>query len=215
MKALILGCSHAAGSEMAQEPNIKIDNPALFENQNSFPALIAQQLGYTAINCAVAGGSNDAMFGIFCQHLPELASGDIVIACWTGISRIEIRNEVDDEWLPIIAGQPCRTSLVELQQYVHQWTKFGYCDQSAILNKIKNITALNSMANSRAIRVINIDSFWPVEPVDISWASPENFWDWAIANHFDRTPNGHFFLPAHQAFADTIVGQLAANFNTV
>ena len=69
MKALILGCSHAAGAEMYQDTSITIDNPRSFGWLNSYPVSVARQLGYEPMNYAISGGSNDAMFRIFIEQL--------------------------------------------------------------------------------------------------------------------------------------------------
>jgi len=219
MKALILGCSHAAGAEICKDP-VVVDRSTEFERQHSFPALVAQQLGYVPMNCAISGGSNDAMFRIFIEQLPQLTTSDIVIACWTGISRTEVRHAVDSRWLQLIAGteyhSTCNSLLVEYSNYTKNWTKFGYSDQSAYLNKLKNIQALNVLAQQRSIRVINIDSFWPTNYTDnIPWAHNNTFWDWAVSNNHYRTEYGHFFLATHQAYADFVVNCLTTNTNTV
>ena len=63
-RALILGCSHAAGAEMHKEPGLTVNNPQEFGYLNSYPVLIAKQLGYIPLNYAISGGSNDAMFSL-------------------------------------------------------------------------------------------------------------------------------------------------------
>jgi hypothetical protein len=68
-RAIILGCSHAAGTEMYNGIAC------------SYPVKIAEQLGYVPENYAIAGGSNDAMFRIYEEHRTRLDSSDIVIAC--------------------------------------------------------------------------------------------------------------------------------------
>jgi len=66
-KALILGCSHAAGSEMNTEPDVDLLNYGkdYYGYFMSYPAQLAQLLGYHPVNHAIPGGSNDAMFRIF------------------------------------------------------------------------------------------------------------------------------------------------------
>jgi len=235
MKALILGCSHAAGSEMEKDPNAPSNDFAVFGWTHSFPVLIAQQLRYEPENWAIPGGSNDAMFRIFIEQLPGLTVGDIVIACWTGPSRTEIWHELDQRWLgfapgtqrfsPIEpslyakSGQPVGGNISLAQEYLDyhaQWSRFHCNDRSNELNKIKNIQALNAMAQASGIRVINIDSFAPAKNVsNIDWAVDQSFWDWAVENNYARTDWGHFFLPAHQAFADLIISCLTTDSNAV
>ena len=235
MRAVILGCSHAAGSEMEKAPDAPSQDYRVFGWTNSFPALIAQQLGYEPENWAIPGGSNDAMFRIFTEQLPGLTAEDIVIACWTGPSRTEIWHDVDQCWLGFAPGtqhfNPTKPSLyarsgqpvggnISLAQgyldYHAQWSRFHCDDRSDQLNKVKNIQALNALARVHGIRVINIDSFAPVPNVsNISWAIDQSFWDWAAKNDQPRTDMGHFFLPTHEAYANLIVANLTTDFYAV
>jgi hypothetical protein len=235
MKALILGCSHAAGSEMNKDLTIIIDNPESFGWLHSYPVLIAQQLGYEPLNYAIAGGSNDAMFRIFTEQLNQLTSNDIVIACWTGIDRTEIWHELDQQWLPLSIGQhsfysikPSTYALAgievgekilldnEYQNYRDQWSRFHINLQANKLNKLKNILALNNLAKQHAIRVININSFYPIDHCDgVMWAIDEPFDKWASRNAHHHTDWGHYFLATHQAFANLVVSKLTTNANSI
>ena len=90
--ALVLGCSHAAGTELGTEE---------FGRQHSFPVLVAQSLGYTVTNLAQPGSSNDSMFRKFL----ESAQGfDLVLTAWTGVSRSEIYW--DNQWHPLLHSRP-------------------------------------------------------------------------------------------------------------
>ena len=82
--------------------------------------------------------------------------------------------------------------------------------ESRQLNKIKNILALNTLAQSHGIRVINIDSFNPINnfkwPDNIFWPVPKTtFCDWCQQAGFTTTSCGHYFKSAHQAFADYVL----------
>lgn len=187
-KAFILGCSHAAGSEMADGKN------------KSYPCLIAKQLGHSHVNLAVPGGSNDAIFRILVDNIKKISKNDMVIACWTGLDRTEVYNHNIKSWQPVNSS----TSKIVYHKYWltnHGDEKFGQ------LNKVKNILALNSLCQRQQIKVINVDSFWPVWDVEIQdlFLVKENFLDWSLLNNFTQTKNGHFDLDAHQAFADHIL----------
>jgi hypothetical protein len=230
-RALILGCSHAAGAEMHKDPTITVDHPQSFGYLNSYPVLIARQLGYIPLNYAVSGGSNDAIFRIFCEQLEYLTSDDIIVACWTGIDRTEIWHELDQHWLPLSIGQqhfnPIKSSIYALSGencggeiscqddyiwYCQQWSKYHVNSKSSKLNKLKNITTLNNLAEARSITVINIDSFYPINnnisrsrPCQNKWAIDEAFTGWAVRNNCPKTDWGHYFLDTHQRFADLVV----------
>ena len=233
-KALILGCSHALGSEMYKEPGFQLPSDYLYNDEygadNSYPVQIAQQLGYTALNHAIAGGSNDAMYRIFSEQLDRLSSADTVIACWTGANRGEVFYEHENRWLPVSPGDPHVNQIepnstmlqgkcilprikhyTEFENYERQWTL--YQSNQGYHNKIKNILALNMLAQAQSIPVINIDSFWPVSylwPATINWAVPDwDFTKFCDVKLFPKTTRGHYFRPAHEAFAKYVLTNLA------
>jgi hypothetical protein len=208
---------------MHKDPTITVDHPQSFGYLNSYPVLIAKQLGYTPLNYAVSGGSNDAIFRIFCEQLEYLTSNDIIIACWTGIDRTEIWHELDQHWLQLSIGQqnwnPIKSSTYALSGencggeiscqddyiwYCRQWSKYHVNSNSSKLNKLKNITTLNNLAQGRSISVINVDSFYPIKH-NVKWAIDEAFTRWADRNNFPKTDRGHYFLDTHQRFADLVV----------
>ena len=81
-------------------------------------------------------------------------------------------------------------------------------------NKLKNILALNLLARSKGIKVINIDSFEGIhEKKDKPFAYPKEvyrpyngsineFIGWCTKQQYPTEPRGHFFRPAHQAYAE-------------
>ena len=202
-KALILGCSHAAGSEMGTDK---------YERANSYPALLAERMGYTATNCSIPGGSNDTMFRIFESEQSEHKDYNIVIACWTGHNRSEAWNKNKQEWIPFCPGTDF-TKLEELSDYVQQWVVHYTNETTGRLNKLKNIVALNALAQAHDVPVINIDSFWPVHgyawPSNVHWPVSTTFWDWADARGYAHTSRSHFGRDAHSAFADYILENIA------
>jgi len=191
MRALILGCSHAEGSEMGTKD---------YGRANSYPMLLAERLGYVADNRAIGGGSNDAMFRIF---EAEHKNYNTVIACWTGHNRTETWH--NNAWIPFAPGSDGGA----LQLYQQQWIVHHTDYETGRLNKIKNIMALNALAQAHGVKVVNVNSFWPVHdyawPSDVHWPVPVDFWDWANAQGYARTPWGHFDRDAHCAFADYIL----------
>ena len=202
-QSIILGCSHAAGSELSDSLEYCVSN--------SYPSILSDRLGYQPINYAIPGGSNDAMFRIFETKFDKLTEDNIVIACWTGYTRTEIWNEDNKTWLSIAPGGTSSKSKMHIK-YAHDWIIFHGEDQAGRLNKMKNILALNSLAQSKQIKVYNIDSFWPVYefnwPSNVIWPVPTNFWDWCNENNHSRTENGHFSLSAHAKFADYIFNNI-------
>ena len=209
-QVLILGCSHALGSEMWKSPKSQITEEDSWETKDgyglarSYPALIAKELGYEANNRAIAGGSNDAMFRIL--ESVRLTSPDIVIACWSGGNRTEIYNEEVKEWVPLSVGAHVEPDYFK---YLQQWVTWANTSEQSRLNKMKNIYALNSLAKTKRLKVINIDSFWPITNVkwenSTYWPVSDSFHNWAMDRNFARTEWGHYFEDAHQAFAEHVI----------
>lgn len=217
-RALILGCSHAAGSEVSQDPTIKnnayLDAPYSheaqeFERMYSYPARIAEALGFMIDNKAIAGGSNDAIFRIF--EASRLEPGDIVIACWTGANRGEIFHEGD--WKPLSPGFQ---GGVGYREYQKQWLTYHASPDASRLNKIKNILALNALAELRGIKVINIESFdairQPVWPKNVYWATAQDFIGYCDVRNYACSDMKHYFLEAHQSYADFVLKSIETTF---
>ena len=196
--ALILGCSHAAGTEMKSAVGY----------ENSYPCLIAKKLGYSFTNKSIPGGSNDSIFRILENDLTSLINIDLVIACWTGCNRTEIWSNNTEQWHRLV---PNGTENFIMDYAKHWFINHGE-EKFGRLNKFKNILALNYLCLSNNIRVFNIDSFWPIDNYsfagDIYWPTKENFWDWSINNNFKKTVGGHFDIDAHQSFANLITDSI-------
>jgi len=212
-KALILGCSHAAGAEMFKEPGLVFDDFARADNHGrtrSYPAIIAQALGYNPINQAMSGGSNDAMFRLFTET--KLCNNDIVIACWSGINRSEI---FDDRWIRLVPGWPVDDVDPDYFKY---WVAYSTSNEMCMLNKIKNILALNALSHAQGIQVININSFWPVPrfvwPATVQWPVNVDFMSWCRQHDFPHTEQVHFFKPAHDSFAEHVLQNIAGRVAT-
>ena len=186
-KALILGCSHAAGSEMNTEPDVDLLNygSRYFGYFTSYPAQLAQLLGYHPLNHAIPGGSNDAIFRIFetyCNPYKERVKPDVVIACWTGGERTEIWDYEEGEWIGLAGGKTNFSKVIpdkimlegqdtgetldnhnDIIAYQKQWVTHHADRWWGRMNKLKNILALNTMAAQKNIPVIILDSFGSVQ----------------------------------------------------
>tara|TARA_R110002060_G_scaffold18553_1_gene25502 strand:- start:537 stop:1253 length:717 start_codon:yes stop_codon:yes gene_type:complete len=226
--ALILGCSHAAGALMHEDPE--------YGARNSYPMLLAEMIGYTPHNHAISGGSNDAMFRIFTEQEHHY---DLIIACWTGKDRGEFYHTEHKQWLPINYGEgeslirKCNTVLKQgvnvstkvkdndlYENYGKQWLAIEGNLQRGINNKLKNILALNVYAQSKGTKVINIDSFDGIHEKRIRpFAYPKTvyrplngpineFVGYCTRKDYPSEPRGHFFRPAHLSYATLIKDRL-------
>jgi len=206
-KALILGCSHAVGAEINKEPGLVFDSfeqASDYELTYCYPAQIARALGYDPINRAISGGSNDAVFRLFTET--KLTNNDLVIACWSGVNRSEI---FDGHWIRLVPGVP--PDNIDLD-YFKYWVLYSTSVELGMLNKIKNIMALNALAQAQGIQVINIDSFWPVTdfiwPTTVKWPVDIDFMAWCQQHNFSHTEKIHFYRSAHESFAEHILKNL-------
>jgi len=193
---------------MFKEPGLVFDDFDQADNYgrlHSYPVQIAQALGYNPINLGISGGSNDAMFRLFLEQ--KLTPNDIVIACWTGINRSEI---FDNRWIRLIPGGEVDNVNPDYYKY---WVSYSTSNEVCMLNKIKNILALNALAQAQGIRVINIDSCWPVPrfawPSSVSWPTPHDFTSWCQYQNFPHTDQWHFFKRSHNSFADHVLQNIA------
>ena len=232
--ALILGCSHACGAEMTDEPEVDLldYHKDYYGYFMSYPAQLARLLGYDPVNHAISGGSNDAMFRIFESFVnpyKDFEKPDIVIACWTGGNRTEIWDVNEEQWLALCGGKPFFYKEIldklipqgkpsgklidnrsDVLTYQKQWITHHADRQWGRMNKLKNILALNTMAADNKIPVINIDSFDCVQEYKFSNSvyrpvGQIEFSNWAMDQGFAHTHySRHYFLPAHKSFANFV-----------
>jgi hypothetical protein len=225
MRALILGCSHAEGSEMINDD---------YGRANSYPMLLAERLGYVADNRAIGGGSNDAMFRIF---EAEHKNYNTVIACWTGCERTEIWDFDEGSWIGLAGGKSDFSKTVhddimregmltgvpidnknEIVEYQKHWIVHHADRWWGRMNKLKNMLALNAMAAQHNIPVINIDSFGTVQEYqfpDTVYRPLEKveFCNWAVERGFNNTKSGHYYTHAHTTFANFIYKKLDPKYH--
>jgi len=226
--ALILGCSHAAGALMHEDPE--------YGATNSYPVLLADMLGYQPHNHAVSGGSNDAMFRIYTEQEQHY---ELIIACWTGMDRGEYFHPTHQQWITINYGQG--DSLLRVpndvlkqgtevpqviedkqmyEDYGKQWLAIEGNEQRGSNNRMKNILALNLLARSRGSKVINLDSFqgqherrgdsfrWPKEVYRPLNGPTNEFINFCIKRNYPSEPRGHYFRDAHLDYAKYIKHKL-------
>ena len=229
--ALILGCSHAAGAQMHTGPGCTTNDPVkqiVWEANNSYPVQLAKMLGYTPLNHAVSGGSNDAMFRICTE---QIVHADLVIACWTGWDRTELWHPEHEAWFNLnysddtiymrkpygglLEGQTVPTLVdnnVQYHDYGKQWLIYEGGNEKSRLNKIKNVLAVNALGKQHGVEVLNFDSFQGI--YDFNWPSSVNrpvhaleneFCNWSFAQGFKTESTGHFFLDAHTAYSEYIL----------
>jgi hypothetical protein len=232
-KAIVLGCSHAAGAEMYPR---HIENWVERGYRESYPVLIAEEFGYQVENHSIYGGSNDAIFRIFTEILPRLTDQDLVVCCWTGMDRSEIYHDDHQDWIQFNGNtswlqQRKRTSEIpqgflikplvehhdEYFSYVESWKRFAVDKNflSTKNNQYKNILAVNCLAGKKDVRVWNFFSLTPSDPemfADLSsfqWPlGTIDFWTWARKQGFERVGHGHFQKDAHEKYASLAIESL-------
>ncbi len=237
--ALILGCSHAAGAQMRFGTECPVTGDAeqiAWEAENSYPVQLAKMLGFNPLNHAISGGSNDAMFRVCTQQIAGLLDfSDVIIACWTGMSRSELYHEDENAWYglnytnlqthrrvhcdSLREGREVFETLdgyEPVHNYAKQWLIYEGGYTKSRLNKIKNVLAVNSLG----IKVINIDSFdgvydfpWPKNIYRPVSTIEEEFYPWSIAQGHRPEATGHFYRPAHQAYAEYLKKHISMDYH--
>ena len=191
-RALILGCSHAAGS--------KISNDPMTDAENSFASQLAKQQGYKPTNLAIPGGSNEAMVRLFIQYAKNY---NAVIAVWTGSERTEVWDD-DHGWLQMSGGEVVGHS--KYKDYARHWVINEVGSTPGNARKLRCVLSLNMLAQAWNIPVLNCEAFQPVPfewPKSITWLADKNFCAWSQQQGYQATECGHFGLDAHTNYART------------
>jgi len=202
--AYIFGCSHSMGSEI-EAPGIGSCTP--YNLENSFTSQLARMLGYTPVNKGFPGGSNDYIYRMI--HEVNATPNDLIIAVWTGTERIEIYDEILEEWLQFSKGMDLSASkYTKTHQAFYDLFARLMADKLGIrgqLNKVKNIIAGNTLAKLKNIPIVNLDAFMPMNfpgKESLNWLFPEtSYWEWAERNNYSHTSWYHYRLDAHTDFA--------------
>jgi hypothetical protein len=88
---LIAGCSHASGSEIDGTPDSK------YNRENSFGNVLANKMGYEAVNIAVSGSTNPSIARSILEWFYQNYNPDtmevFVVVGWTESTRIEIPSD--------------------------------------------------------------------------------------------------------------------------
>jgi hypothetical protein len=205
--AYIFGCSHAMGSEVEGEG---IGNCTPYNLANSFTSQLAKLLGYTPVNMAIPGASNDYVFRNI--HDITATADDLIIASWTGTERIEIFDDVLGEWLNFSTGMWMTDSrYTSSHKDFYKFFQRFFADEFGMrgnLNKTKNVSAGNAIAGGKGIPIINIDSFSLTDQSiknNLTWAMQDTtFVDWVEERKFSKTEWCHYGLDAHTAFAHAL-----------
>jgi len=226
-KAFLLGCSHVAGSELE---GFGIGYRTPFNISNSFAAQFAKLIHYEPINLAKPGASNDYIFRNFYDLIErkQITQEDIVIVFWTGEERIEIQDPITKDWMQFSIGMsmdiPGYNDIHK--EFYNLYQRLMCIDpMRGTLNKIKNIHALNTLADQHNITVLNGDSFREIDfrgKSKYKWLYPHSsFCTWAEENKYAKSDQWyHYVLKAHTDFAilcaeeynHKIIGSVATNY---
>lgn len=63
--------------------------------------IMAKELGYELVNCAVSSTCNSQIFQDFCDKVDDITENDYVIIQWTEPNRFRFVND-DDEWMTFV-----------------------------------------------------------------------------------------------------------------
>ena len=106
------------------------------------------------------------------------------------------------------------------EDYGKRWLAIEGNEQRGSNNRMKNILALNLLARSRGTKVINLDSFqgqherrdhsfrWPEEVYRPLNGPANEFISFCVKGNYPSEPRGHYFRPAHLAYAQYVKHKL-------
>jgi len=191
------GCSFVYGSELS--------SPSL-----SWPALVAQHLGYDYVCTATPGSGNLQIMESVLLHADR---GDLCVINWTWIDRFDFVDNLDESWQtlrPVLDHEHAEYYFRNLHgQYRDILTNLAYIS-----------TAISFLQNRRVPFVMTYMDNLLFERVRPEWHQPDavnylqrlvfphmkdfdgmNFLEWSRKNSFDVSETWHPLEQAHAAAA--------------
>jgi hypothetical protein len=198
MKLTSHGCSFVYGSELS--------SPSL-----SWPALVAQNLGYDHVCWAVPGSGNLQIMESVLSHADK---GDLCMVNWTWIDRFDYVDIQDESWQTL---RPIFDH--DHAEYYYRHLHGQYRDM--LTNLVYISTAINFLKHRGIPFVMTYMDSVLFEQVNPSWHQPDavtylqqqvstnmrnfdglNFLDWSRINGFEISETWHPLDQAHAAAAN-------------
>lgn len=207
------GCSFIFGNELHDDGYGEIQARA---SQHTWPALIAQKLGYN-YECHARPGSGNLQ--ILEQLYNQLITNppDVCIIGWTWIDRFDYNNPKNNHWQTILPNNTDATA-----EYYYKHLHSQYRDKFTNLLYIKQAVDLLHSHGCRYIMTymdeLLFETQWHTNAAvaDLQQAirphmtdfAGQNFLDWSQANKFPiGTRGNHPLEAAHAAAAELIQSQ--------
>jgi hypothetical protein len=218
MKIKSFGCSFIYGSDLPDQ--VDHDRPPFAHSNLTWPALIAQKLGFEYECTACPGVGN---LKILCDVISQASLDDpaVFLINWTWIDRFDFVND-QEQWSTL---RPSEDNDVSNIYYKHL--------QSQLKDIITSVYAVNTAIDFMREQKINFVMTYMdhnmVEPINPNWHDPKyvaviqnkmknflvdfdgnNFLDWSRNQGFAISETWHPLARAHQAAADLMMPRIDA-----
>ena len=207
-----LGCSFTYGEELP-DPSTQ-----------SWPALLANKLGYTLDNQGQPGRGNSYIVRTAMEQVPQLKP-KLVIVAWTSCGRMEFYSNTDNAEFDIWAGcsRVWPKRYPEREELVKNITVHHSNDQHQYRNWLRSVILLQDFFKLRNINYRFVSAFdnqtlnrlyMQKNQVYVDLIDTDKFIGWPFNGMSEwqgdcpRGPNGHPLELGHQRIADAILSAL-------
>ena len=207
-----LGCSFTYGEELP-DPSTQ-----------SWPALLANKLGYTLDNQGQPGRGNSYIVRTAMEQVPQLKP-KLVIVAWTSCGRMEFYSNTDNAEFDIWAGcsRVWPKRYPEREELVKNITVHHSNDQHQYRNWLRSVILLQDFFKLRNINYRFVSAFdnqnlnrlyMKKNQVYVDLIDTDKFIGWPFDGMSEwqgdcpRGPNGHPLELGHQRIADAIFSAL-------
>jgi lysophospholipase L1-like esterase len=187
----------------------------LSDQQQAWPSILGQRLGYEVTNLGLGSGSNDYIFRTTINSLAQ-AQYDLVVVAWTHYARTECADEAGEwtvwpgrasSWQLFHPGPGYRQELIDWVTRHHNdhWLQDRWLAQIIALQAVLGqqqipyvmcnaIGTSNGLTAMQSSRLVNTEQYmgWPHETLT-EWAGDCQY-----------GPRGHFLEIGHQRVAEKI-----------
>ena len=201
------GCSFTYGSDLSD-----CDIPVWGASQSTWPALLAQDLGYEYQCHARPGSGNLQILERLCNQLAQ-STPDLCVIGWTWIDRFDYNNPLNDQWQTITP-----TDADDTANYYYKHLHSQYRDKFTTLTTVKMAIDLLKSKNCPFIITymdeLMFETQWHATPAVIelqNYVRPylynfdgDNFLEWSRKKGFPISETLHPLEAAHRAAFELI-----------
>ena len=214
MKLKSFGCSFVYGTDL---PDAGVGR--VIPSNNTWPALLAQHLGYEYTCYARPGAGNLQILEYILNQASVGDPSDLFVINWSWIDRFDYYNpdlngKLWNDWLTIMPIDKSETAKVYYQnlhsEYRDKFTGLNYLRSAIDTLNQKNIPFVMTYIDE-----LLFDQKWHTTPAVLDlqeYIEPhmtrfegQTFLNWSRSNGYPESPGWHPLTEAHSAAADVII----------